>query len=179
MERKKPKSSGSTDELALVKAAAWAWYQHGSGSEGKPMRELDVTRTHQAPRPSRYKLEAMRLMMEDTMEGSETSSPSQTDNSLLDTYEIESISKQLDYLIESSSKRFYGKFFDKDPHHHQKNLSSWDSDNSTTSPMKHKKKKKFFKGFWPKHAVVCGTKEDVDTRAFVHNRPKSQKVMFR
>ncbi|GAY43702.1 hypothetical protein CUMW_076500 [Citrus unshiu] len=60
MAKKKPRSS--TDELAVVKAAAWAWYQRGSGSEGKPMGDFDVARTRRVVyKPSRYKLEAMRI----------------------------------------------------------------------------------------------------------------------
>ena len=158
IERKKPR--GSTNELAVVKAAAWAWYQHGSGSEEKQMREFDITRTRQAPRPSRYKLEAMRIAME---ESSSTTSPIHSNNSLLDAYEIESISKQLDCLVESSGSKFYTRFLARD-NHSQGNVTLVEND---TNEMKKKKKKKV-KGFWlMRHAVVCGTREDVvDARAF-------------
>ncbi|RZC57976.1 hypothetical protein C5167_005278 [Papaver somniferum] len=53
------------DELAAVKAAAWAWFQHGSGCEGngKPIHEFDHANyaTQRPIRPSRFKLEAMRI----------------------------------------------------------------------------------------------------------------------
>ena len=123
MDRKKRRSSSSTtDDLAIVKAAAWALFQRGSGSEGKlMMREFDVARTHhhqQTFKPSRYKLEAMKKIKEcSTQEPSSPSPPSSSsshrpspvrteDNSLLDAYNVERISKQLDYLLASSSKRF-------------------------------------------------------------------------
>lgn len=182
MEKKKPKGGGSTDDLALVKAAAWAWYHHGSGSEGRSICEFDVTRTRQAPRPSRYKLEATRTMKEDTMgSGSETPSPIRTDNSLLDKYEKESISKQLDYLIESSSNRFYGFKVDHLDHDHR-SMSSLDSDKTggMKQKKKDKKKKTLLQGFWLRHSVVCGTRGDVDTRALVRcGSGSGRKVIFR
>ncbi|CAN8232832.1 unnamed protein product [Cochlearia groenlandica] len=99
---------GGVDELATVKAAAWAWYQR---NEGKPMmREFDLTtRTSRTLLPSRYKLEANKNMM---MVLSKTRvSKSHNDNkhlfrgdqetkvsssTLLDPYEIKSISKRID-----------------------------------------------------------------------------------
>jgi hypothetical protein len=164
MEKKKPKGGDSTGDLTLVKAAAWAWYQHGSGSEGKPMCESYVTSTRQAPRPSRYKLEDMRLRVkEDTMDGSGAPSPIGADNSLLDNYEVESISKHLDYLMESSSKRSYGvEIFDRDDHLHRgKSISLLDSDQTCGMKQKKNKTKFFLQGWWLRHSVVCGTREDV------------------
>ncbi|KAH8483177.1 hypothetical protein Peur_064432 [Populus x canadensis] len=164
MEKKKPKGGDSTDDLALVKAAAWAWYQHGSGSEGKPMCESYVTSTRRAPRPSRYKLEDMRLRVkEDTMDGSGAPSPIGADNSLLDNYEVESISKHLDYLMESSSKRSYGvEIFDRDDHLHRgKSVSLLDGDQTCGMKQKKNKSKFFLQGWWLRHSVVCGTREDV------------------
>ncbi|KAJ6735176.1 hypothetical protein OIU79_002279 [Salix purpurea] len=172
MERKKPKSGGRTDEFVHVKAAAWAWYQHGSGSEGKPVCEvLDVSRTRQAPaRPSRYRLEAMRSTgKEGSMDGSETPFPIRKDDSLLDNYEVESISKHLDYLIQSSSKRFYGvEIFDRDDLlHHRKSISLLDSDRTCGMKQQKSKKKFLLLGFWRRHSVLCGSREDVNTGALV------------
>ncbi|TKY47388.1 hypothetical protein E2542_SST29448 [Spatholobus suberectus] len=100
IERKKPQDN--TDELAIVKAAAWAWYQHGSGSEGKAKTEFDVTRAQRVPRPSRYKLEAMRMAKE---------VPSiHTNKPLLDTYEVQCISRQLDRLIIESGRNKLGNW---------------------------------------------------------------------
>ncbi|KAJ4972799.1 hypothetical protein NE237_005973 [Protea cynaroides] len=110
--RRQPKTSTTLDELAVVQAAAWAWYQHGSGSEAKPVREFDLIRTQTAPRPSRFKLEA-----------DENTKMKGSINSLLDPYEVGRISKHLEYLIESSNGN----------QDHQKDESS--------SPARRKKKK--------------------------------------
>ncbi|KAI4299616.1 hypothetical protein L6164_033056 [Bauhinia variegata] len=134
LDRKKPKNDVA-DELAIIKAAAWAWYHHGSGSERKAMSELDVTRTVHAPRPSRYKLEAMSMARE-----VEEKAQIQTHKSLLDAFEVESISRELESLIESSRSKVA----------------------NGNSKMKKKKKKTMVeKGFWVRHAVVCGTNKDV------------------
>ncbi|KAF9683866.1 hypothetical protein SADUNF_Sadunf04G0058500 [Salix dunnii] len=183
MEKKKPKGGGSTDDLALVKAAAWAWYHHGSGSEGKPIYEFDVTRTRQAPGPSRYRVEAVRIMEEEAMGSrSETPSPVRTDNSLLDEYEVERISKQLEYVLESSSNRFYGFKIDH-LDHAQTSMSSLDSDltlGMKQKKKKDKKKKTILQGFWLRHSVVCGTREDVDTGALERcGSGGDRKVIFR
>ncbi|KDP25797.1 hypothetical protein JCGZ_22519 [Jatropha curcas] len=165
---KNPKRNSSIhddNDISIVKAAAWAWYQHGSGSdEEKLMREFDVYRTPQAPKPSRYKLEAMDKKIKE--------STTHTNNSLLDAYEIASISKRLDDLIiesRNSSIRFYDRTFNGD----QESIVSMSSPSpdgsySSNSAMKSKKKKKrFLKGLWLRHPVVCGTTKDVDTKAFV------------
>ncbi|XP_038906944.1 uncharacterized protein LOC120092810 [Benincasa hispida] len=102
-DRKKPTPTESTatdDGLAAVKAAAWAWYQHGSGSESKPVREFGLTRPITVPKPSRYKLEASRsqsLLIEDNSQ-----TPKLHNNSLLDSYEIASISRRLSDLLDPS-----------------------------------------------------------------------------
>lgn len=156
------KSRESIDELAVVKAAAWAWYQHGSGSEGKPIREFDITRSWSAPRPSRYKIEAMRKIAEE-MEKSQSSSklsPTLSDNSLLDTYEIKRISSQLEYLIQSRNTRYYKESPTK--------VSVLESDRPNGKMNKNKKKVK--KGFWLSHAVICGSREDVVARAYTDSR---------
>ena len=172
MQRKKTR--GNTNELALVKAAAWAWYQHGSGSEGKQMREFDITRSRQAPGSSRYRLEAMRTAKE-AMERSRSSSAHSsihTSNSLLDAFEIESISRQLDCLVGSSGNNFYTRFLAGD-NVHQENVKLLDK--VDTGGMKKKKKK--VKGFWPRHAIACGTREDVvDARVFRDRRRPEKRV---
>uniref|UniRef100_A0A2P2IS76 Uncharacterized protein n=1 Tax=Rhizophora mucronata TaxID=61149 RepID=A0A2P2IS76_RHIMU len=117
---KAPIKAGTTDDLAIVKAAAWAWYEHGSGSEGKRVCEFVPTRTWQVARPSRYRLEAMRMMEEDSMEGSKRPTSVHTDNSLLDSYEIECISRQFEYLSRSSESMFNSKFPDRNLHRQKK-----------------------------------------------------------
>ncbi|XP_061374638.1 uncharacterized protein LOC133316863 [Gastrolobium bilobum] len=142
IERKKPKEN--TDELAVVKAAAWAWYQHGSGSEGKATSEFDVTRTHRANRPSRYKLEAMRM----AKEGSQI----HTKKPLLDPYEVQSISRQLDSLIESN--------------HNKLENGTDNCGNASLDIGGRRTKKKIRKWFWLRHGAVCGRGDDViDPRA--------------
>ncbi|OIV95717.1 hypothetical protein TanjilG_01511 [Lupinus angustifolius] len=136
MERKKPKPQDTnTDELDLVKSAAWAWYQHGSGSEAKAIKEFDVRRTQHASRTSRYKLESMRMAKESKEEG-----PSiRPKKPLLDAYEIQSISRQLNKLIESDQNKVGNG----------KNSTNGGLDNSGRNM---KKKKRIGKGFWPTHA---------------------------
>ncbi|XP_041002417.1 uncharacterized protein LOC121248120 [Juglans microcarpa x Juglans regia] len=163
LERKKPRAT--TDELAAVKAAAWAWFQRGPGSEGRLMTEFDLMRTRRTPGPSLFKLEAMRMAEEEAiLEGysQASSSPIYTDRSLLDAFEIESISRQLDCLIESSGSKFHRKFMAAGDHHdrHQENVTVLLS-NGTGTGMKKNKNKKKKKGFWQRHAMVaCGTRED-------------------
>ncbi|XP_014495674.1 uncharacterized protein LOC106757516 [Vigna radiata var. radiata] len=98
VERKKPEET--KDELAIVKAAAWAWYLHGSGSKAKAKNEFDVKRSQTVARPSRYKLEAMGMAKE---------TPSmRTIKPLLDSYEVQRISKQLDVFIKDSGHNNIG-----------------------------------------------------------------------
>ncbi|XP_024928298.2 uncharacterized protein LOC107417310 [Ziziphus jujuba] len=163
-----------TDNSAVVKAAAWAWYQHGSGSEGKPRREYDLTSFHHAPTPSRYKLEAIRIAKEENSEDSSSISTTPTtscthmDNivgsDLLDTYEIEHISKKLEGLIESSGDQ---------------NLLTMDHEN-IKKERKKKKKDKLIMMRGLGQAVMCRTrKEDVveSTRAaaLVDGRQRPEK----
>ncbi|XP_042501094.1 uncharacterized protein LOC122078949 [Macadamia integrifolia] len=156
MERRNPNSS-TEEELAFLKAAAWIWYQHGSGSsEGKPQREFNLIATWRAPGPSRYKLEATRIADENTARSSSSSSwspsinltPIHTDNSLLDQYEVGRISKHLEYLIEANSAG---------NRHHRKEYES-------VSPESRKKKKsnRLVNGLLLRQAAgICGSREDV------------------
>lgn len=104
---KSGEGSKAGDELALVKAAAWAWYLRGSGNETKVGREFDPSRTSgRSPRPSRYKLEAVRPRPQTDRSARPGGRPSPLPSpahSLLDSYEIQSISKQLNYLLEDWS----------------------------------------------------------------------------
>ncbi|KAL8532340.1 hypothetical protein ACS0TY_008802 [Phlomoides rotata] len=99
MDKRKPRGSESVvDELALAKSAAWAWYERGSGSDGRSFREVDAWCSKTDPKPSRYKLEALRNVQADQ----------RSKNSLLDTYEIERISNHLQHYIESSRAKCHG-----------------------------------------------------------------------
>ncbi|KAK3198405.1 hypothetical protein Dsin_021820 [Dipteronia sinensis] len=76
--------ANNTDALSIVKAAAWAWYQHGSGSGRKPDQgEFVITRTTDQRvanyKPSRYKLQAMKIIEEEDtiLETSSSSGPIQ------------------------------------------------------------------------------------------------------
>ena len=146
-QRKKHDNTNKDDhineDLAIVKAAAWAWHQHGSGSchEGEAnSSKFFVTRSniHREPRPSRYKLEAMRSMEKEEIHKKE--------KSLLDAYEVQSISRHLNRLIESN-----------------KLVNSTDNIASTSvdDGVKRTQKKKIRKGFFHKHGVVCGRLGDV------------------
>ncbi|KAI3712690.1 hypothetical protein L1987_71252 [Smallanthus sonchifolius] len=100
----------SSDELALVKVAAWTWYQRGSGFEQTTLSECD----HIVTKPSMYKhkRETMEKAQE-TLSASTHHLPkslsctSHAGSSLLDAYEIERISKDLDRYIKSSYDQYY------------------------------------------------------------------------
>ncbi|KAK9115111.1 hypothetical protein Syun_021908 [Stephania yunnanensis] len=126
MEIKKRNKGSTTDEdheIAVVKAAAWAWYQRGSRSDGKPIvREFDAAARLYSRRGqvmSRFKHEDMVSNMTKNCSSTSTHdqdydqyldkspisftlSPTNSDTSssaLLDRYEIQSISKRLECLI--------------------------------------------------------------------------------
>ncbi|KAI8536511.1 hypothetical protein RHMOL_Rhmol10G0262900 [Rhododendron molle] len=153
-----------TDELAVTRAAAWAWYQRGSGSEPKPTSEFGITRTrHRVPNPTRYKLEAERSR----------SSTSDHGSHLLDRYEIDSISRHLERYIERVNNGDLGS--------HRRAVFSPGSDVSgvikkeakkvearenwpehkSYQKTKEEEKKKSSKGFWlTRHGVACGGSRD-------------------
>ncbi|XP_052190033.1 uncharacterized protein LOC127799858 [Diospyros lotus] len=147
MERRQGR--GSIDELAMVKAAAWSWYQRGSGSgRERPEREYcSFSRTRRCPRPSRYKLEAMNY------DYSSAASPSRSEvrsnSHLLDAYEIERISRQLDSYKEGRNLEENNGFLGYgEPRA---------SDVKTKTEKKQRSKRK--SGFWKGHAVaVCGSR---------------------
>ncbi|MBA0548212.1 hypothetical protein Golob_019322 [Gossypium lobatum] len=147
-------------DLEFVKAAAWAWYQRGSSGSPMAIPEFDVLRTRRAPGPgpSRYKLEAMRNSKKNSM-GSPTTT---THNSLLDPWEVQSISKRLDHLIQLSGIQFYEELlridadFVVDDHHHPKIKSS-----------RCNKLKRFLL-----RRRVCGTNHDVVETAYRRPIPK-------
>ncbi|KAJ8504194.1 hypothetical protein OPV22_005080 [Ensete ventricosum] len=103
--KRRTKASSSTgaateDELATTKAAAWAWYQRGSGSDGRGVGEFDLggrggaasaAGAGRKQRPSRYKLEALAASEE---------KPRPVP--LLDVYDIERITRELERLVVAS-----------------------------------------------------------------------------
>ncbi|CAL5189887.1 unnamed protein product [Lathyrus oleraceus] len=158
------------DDLAIVKAAAWAWYQHGSGSchEGEAISsEFFIRRARREPRPSRYKLEleAKRSMEKEIKEGSPVHH--KKEESLLDEYEVQSISRHLNKLIVSNNN-----------HNRKKLVSSTDHIATTTSVddgvKKNNKKKSIRKGFFFKHGVVCGREGDVVDSSSVVSKDRRQ-----
>ncbi|PIN11940.1 hypothetical protein CDL12_15449 [Handroanthus impetiginosus] len=139
MDKTKPTAAAAAatradvDELALVKSAAWARYHHNSGSETRSLRESDVWRsTKIEPKPSRYKLEALRSARESS------------NYSLLDNYEIERISKQLDHYIESSHRGGSVGL-----------AAAVEIKNEVVG------KKKMEKGLWSRRVPMCGSRVDV------------------
>ncbi|XAR58137.1 hypothetical protein NMG60_11026533 [Bertholletia excelsa] len=153
-ERRKPRAT--PDELALTKAAAWAWYQRGSGSEASP--ECHLTRSHRPHFPSRFKLEAMKeagqvMPVSNSDSSSRVSSPCYShvdDNSLLlDTYEIETISRQLDYYKGAGDRG------------HRREVSLPEDSGPKNDTTNVKKKGKMRKGLWLRYGVVCGSRDDV------------------
>lgn len=196
-ERKKANNKDGTkddDELAMVKAAAWAWHQHGSSNIIEGTSEFDVTRKtisnnrRATTRPSRYKLEAAVTNMakevakEDQEKGGplheasnmwslervdvrsfiptsgetvsrakeEEGSPlihNKKELSLLDSYEVQSISRHLDRLLESNN--------------HHNNSANESRDVDVGGRKTKKKKKNMRKGFLLRHGAICGREEDV------------------
>lgn len=90
------KRGSFTHDLALTKSAAWAWLEHRSGSRSPSTPEFDVSKTKFNAKPSRYKAEAVRKVQE------KPKSSHSSAYTLLDRYDIERISRQLDHYIESS-----------------------------------------------------------------------------
>ncbi|KAJ8471286.1 hypothetical protein OPV22_025629 [Ensete ventricosum] len=81
------------EDLALVKAAAWAWYQQGSGKaarESDDRRRVGVDPGRNMRRPSRYKLEAIAAAKACPV------------ISLLDVYDVEWITRELDRVSMAS-----------------------------------------------------------------------------
>ncbi|KAI3976468.1 hypothetical protein MKX01_008326 [Papaver californicum] len=173
------------DELAAVKAAAWAWYQHGSGFEGrgKSFQEFDHANKTQSPiRPSRFKLEAMRYANEissghesETSSSSLVPSPTQADTtSLFDAYDIARISQQFDSLIETKLHH--------EPTRQGRRGNSWmHGGGDTLVDMNEKNLRKklnplswlSYRSPWLSYGGICRSTDDVvETRSFVGSRPR-------
>lgn len=171
---------GGDDELATVKAAAWAWYQR---HEGKPMmREFDfTTRATRTPRPSRYKLEASKNM---TLSEKNVSKPHSNHlmrgdqetkfSSLLDPYEIKSISKRIDEgsLPTSVFRNGHGHHYD---HNMLQKKLEYDSkkENGLVKKMSIRNLWKGMILMAPR--TVCGRSDDVDLGAY-RVGPRTEKV---
>ncbi|KAK6127419.1 hypothetical protein DH2020_038840 [Rehmannia glutinosa] len=153
--KSKPQTLAVVDELALAKSAAWAWYQHGSGSDGRSIREIDGWRTKIEPKPSRYKLEALRNVQPQSNLPIMLSTSPRSSMSLLDNYEIDRISRQLDYYIESS----HAKYHDSGGGPVAEAVAEIENNKVV-------RKKKIAKGFRLRHVPACGSSIDdvVDTR---------------
>lgn len=167
MERRKPKPKAIEDELALIKAAAWAWYERGSGFEGRPIREFDFTNSRKTPTPSRYKIEAMKNTKNDEYSSIKMSRASVSvspcpsfNSSLLDNYEMESISKDLDHYIESRDHDGSARVGHGSADHRRVVALSKIEKGEVVSKLK--STKKLSKGgFLLRHAAVCGSLNDV------------------
>ncbi|KAK9902362.1 hypothetical protein M0R45_001601 [Rubus argutus] len=185
--RKHKSSSGGGGELHLVKAAAWAWFQQETVlDQGRSMKEFDIRRTFHDPKPSRYKLEAMELAKRDTENVDEVLNR-QLGWSVTKTEVI-----TRDSYLETSTTAISDAGENVLHHHHHQvtisDVSRWrsssqerealmDSENYTNRGRKKKGNK--FRGFWQRHAVICGssTHEDVilGTRAFVDGGQRRQR----
>lgn len=158
------KGRENSNGLEVVKAAAWAWHEHGSSGSLRRAgtREYEASRsTTQTPRPSRYKLESLRIQEKDKESQQLQSSRKDVhhhrheNNTLLDSYEIKRISNQLEGFINSSSSN------------RCEVSSSW---NGGRREMR--RKKKLWEAFIRKHAVVCGREDDVMESQVLGCRPE-------
>lgn len=148
----------SVDQNEITKAAAWAWYERGSWFDHKTIREVDGRRPHEyTHKPSRYKLEAMKESQKECY-----------DNSLLDMYEIEKISRELCCYIESSKVDHRSRVVDRGGH---------GSRNIVTEEKKGKKIGKKYNWGWKRHGIVCGSSEDVVERTLLVGRRREQRKM--
>jgi len=175
------RGGGGDDELATVKAAAWAWYQR---HEGKPMmREFDLSkRAIRTPRRSRYKLEANKTMI---LSENKVSKPHSNHflrgdqetklSSLLDSYEIKSISKRID----EGSLPTIGFWNDHGQHYdHNMLQKKLEYDSKQENGLV---KKMSIRNLWKGMIMmaprtVCGRSDDVDLGAYHRVGPRTKKV---
>ncbi|GAB2213318.1 hypothetical protein Droror1_Dr00021344 [Drosera rotundifolia] len=94
MKRKKhinPRQDNHVQDIEILKAVAQAWLSHVSGASSRPTgNEFDVRRISFEPKPSRFKLEAIKRTAK------ERGRVWDFDQSLWDTYEILAVSKRLE-----------------------------------------------------------------------------------
>ncbi|KAI3665143.1 hypothetical protein L6452_43764 [Arctium lappa] len=166
------KPTESVDELVLVKVAAWAWYRHGLGFEQKTTDHMESS-DYDVAGPSRYKMEAMKNPQDMPTYFRRSMSEcyhNYIGSSLLDVYEIERISKDLDYYIESGCDQYYcRKFADGvcDPDGRKNVLPLPESDTSGAKAKRRRKRKKWLRLIYE----VCGStnKGDVVEPDETHN----------
>ncbi|GKD42340.1 hypothetical protein Tco_1266985 [Tanacetum coccineum] len=139
------------DQFAITRAAAWAWYERGSLLEHNLIRESDFKRKRDyKPRPSRYKLEAMKQQQKETHEAPSCinlGTGRHVEKSLLDRHEINRISKELDCYVGSSKV----ESIDGRDHGGRRTVSK--ETKSKTRSKKHN-------GFWMRHGLVCRSSSD-------------------
>ncbi|XP_018684493.1 uncharacterized protein LOC108953393 [Musa acuminata AAA Group] len=141
------------DEMALVRAAAWAWYQQGSGKvvrESDDGRRVGVDAARNMPRPSRYKLEAL------------AASKVCPAIALLDVYDVEWITRELDRVTMASRSSTGGG------DRHRRSAK----DAAALEGMRRAR------GSWARHAVdICWSKGDVVEEAALSPRRWRQTPM--
>ncbi|XP_042423782.1 uncharacterized protein LOC122011455 [Zingiber officinale] len=104
-------SAADADRLAMPKASAWAWYnyKHGSGAVDArdTVSETDLSRlNHRRPRlPSRFKREAITTGSTATAEEEEEEPGTAGVVPLMDSYEIERITRELERIIGGGGAR--------------------------------------------------------------------------
>ncbi|KAK4797957.1 hypothetical protein SAY86_030283 [Trapa natans] len=177
-----------TEDLSLVRAAAWAWFQRGSGSESKPVSEYGVSRTRMAySGPSRYRIEALLTKQErdertavsrDASRNSESHrlnfnlapSPARTDISLLD--EVRTIASQPDHYEDyysdsiasnnASESDYSGSTVGGDGESGHRRMPYRSLSSSPHSTRKFEEENNGSIGFWwwRRRAVICGRRED-------------------
>lgn len=162
------RARGIDDGMDAVKEAARASYSHGSGLEQKPVCEYCemASSPSPSPKPSCYKLEAMKVAKSepDTREAPRHNRGIRKENSLLDSYEVEAIRRQLDQFIEYCRREKDGHSRAKAHHHqHQKNKSN-----------EGRKLGRKVKVLWQRHALTCGAPEDVIDSIALKTRRVSQ-----
>lgn len=115
---KKEKRITREEEEEIMKAAAWAWYLHGVGAPTRQVKESNPRDAQPVSRPSRFKIESLALSDSPTPVFRRRRSMSVdasaefpgaervfTRSSLLDSYEMAVVSRQLESGLSSAISR--------------------------------------------------------------------------
>lgn len=115
---KKEKRITREEEDEIKRAAAWAWYLHGLGAPTRPVKESNPRAAQPVPRPSRFKMESLALsdspspvfrrrrsMSLDASADFPGAERVFNRSSLLDSYEMAVVSRQLESGLSSAISR--------------------------------------------------------------------------
>ncbi|KAL6223589.1 hypothetical protein ACLB2K_006972 [Fragaria x ananassa] len=159
MERIRKGSGGGNGSAALIKAAAWAWYEYGTGLQGKSLQEFDIRRSSHDLKPSRG--------LDQLIESSGDIGKVNNKGFL--------VQDDSDHPGSCSSKKSKAPTSAVGDLGRKESVAISDGDYTN---HRRKKTSNNFRGFLQRHAVICGSSTHKDvilgTRTFVHNRERQQ-----